>query len=892
MSDRHLFTRWATVAFLACFFTTGLPKSLAQPPETGIAAQMPNSPTNNRDLQAADRELEALSRQPFETPIFAQKSQLQNLYRRYEKYNHKPGLALTRLELAWVAYHDADYAEADRQLRATENQFNPAMSAYWRGKSLRGLLQLEAGRPQEALNNLLMTQANFHSWPQQQVKQVGLANAYRSLGQYRKSAGFATSASRLGASHRVRAEALQILGDTAFEVGQFDEAIGHYEEALSYSKKFGNTYGRRNQFTSIHLLTQLGRAYQAIGKTAEADRATNQSVQLAEQFATPQQAIVLVLALNAAAMVNLDAGRPAIALGQLEQAQKIAESRNQNLTGNITTLLNFGHYYQKNNDLDRAKPYYEKARELADRIGDRAAEARANSALGQLQLKQQKTKEAIQSLSRSIELFETLRPELKDAQRLTIAETQTQTYQLLQTAHIQDNNPNQALVTTERARARALVDLLSQRNISKSLDTNTAISNRSDGTNIRITSPNSRTLTYEDLSNPSLPSITLDSIKAAAKTQNATIVTYAITRQLDRPDLESELHTWVIQPNGTIHFRSTDLKRPPDELTTSTITSNTSNSRSRGASLKQLITRSSKTRNSLTAEHERPENYARYSEASRSAHQLLIEPIEALLPKTDRDRVIFVPQGELFLVPFQSLQDAQGQYLIQKHTLQIIPSIQTLTLLKPSPKNSNSPLIVGNPSPMPTDYDALPGSELEATAIAKLFNTNAILGASATKDNILKKMPSASLIHLATHGTMDDRSGSESAIILANTTPNTDKNPLNELNSTLTAAEILDLRLNANLVVLSACNTGRGQITGEGVIGLTRSFLSAGVPSVVVSLWQVPDKPTSALMIAFHENLKKGEDKAQALRQAMLTTMNQYPEPTDWAGFMLVGRSD
>jgi CHAT domain-containing protein len=869
MSDRCLFTRWASAALLACLFTTGLPKP--------ITAQMPNAQPNspnNSDLQTADRELETLSRQPFELPLFTQKSKLQTIYQRYAKYNHKPGLALTRLELAWIAYQDADYAEADRQLRPIENSFSNTMSAYWRSKSLKGLLQLEAGKPREALQNLLLSQANFHSWPQQQAKQIGLANAYRNLGQYRKSAGYATSASRLGASQRLRTEALQILGDTAFEVGQFEEAIGHYEIALGYTKSLGNTYGRRNLFTKIHLLTQLGRAYQALGKTAEAQRATNSSVQLAQQLTSPQQAIVLILALNASAMVNLDAGNQTIALQQLQQAQAISETRTQNLTGNITTLLNLGHYYQKIGDFDQAAPYYEKVRELADRIGDKASEARANSALGQLQLKQNKPKSAIQSLSRSIDLFEALRPELKDAQRLTLAETQTQTYQLLQTALIQDNNPDQALITTERARARALVDLLSQRSQTPK--------------NVGEASPKGN--------REILPTVSLDSIKATAKAQNATIVTYAITRQLDRPDLESELHTWVVQPNGSIHFRTTDLKRPPNELaidqaSVQTAAQTTQNRRSGAATLKQLITRSGKTRSSLT-ESDRPENYARYSEASRAAHQLLIEPIEALLPKNDRDPIIFVPQGELFLIPFQSLQDKQGQYLIQKHTLQIAPSIQTLNFLTPSKKSNPNPLIVGNPSPMPTDYDALPGSELEATAIAKLFNTTAILGVNATKDNILAKMPSASLIHLATHGTMDDRSGSESAIILANTATPTDKNPLNELNSTLTAGEILDLRLNANLVVLSACNTGRGQITGEGVIGLTRSFLSAGVPSLVVSLWQVPDKPTSTLMIAFHENLKKGENKAQALRQAMLTTMQQYPEPTDWAGFMLVGRSD
>ncbi|BDA71624.1 hypothetical protein CAL7716_057900 [Calothrix sp. PCC 7716] len=89
----------------------------------------------------------------------------------------------------------------------------------------------------------------------------------------------------------------------------------------------------------------------------------------------------------------------------------------------------------------------------------------------------------------------------------------------------------------------------------------------------------------------------------------------------------------------------------------------------------------------------------------------------------------------------------------------------------------------------------------------------------------------------------------------------------------MTAGEILDLKLNAELVVLSACDTGRGRITGDGVIGLSRALISAGVPSVLVSLWSVPDAPTSLLMTEFYKNLQKNLDKAQALRQAMLTTL-------------------
>jgi hypothetical protein len=98
--------------------------------------------------------------------------------------------------------------------------------------------------------------------------------------------------------------------------------------------------------------------------------------------------------------------------------------------------------------------------------------------------------------------------------------------------------------------------------------------------------------------------------------------------------------------------------------------------------------------------------------------------------------------------------------------------------------------------------------------------------------------------------------------------------------------------LNAELVVLSACNTGIGDITTDGVIGLARPFIANGVPSVVVSLWSVYDDTTSTLMIEFYKHLGKTSDKAQALRQAMLTMIKNKNNPVDWSGFLLVGEAD
>jgi CHAT domain-containing protein len=178
---------------------------------------------------------------------------------------------------------------------------------------------------------------------------------------------------------------------------------------------------------------------------------------------------------------------------------------------------------------------------------------------------------------------------------------------------------------------------------------------------------------------------------------------------------------------------------------------------------------------------------------------------------------------------------------------------------------------------------SLPDAEEEAKAIASLLNTKALIGNQATKLAIIQQMPKARIIHLATHGLMHNEQGLKSAIALA---------PSGQDNGLLTAEEILNLKLNAELVVLSACNTGRGKITGDGVIGLSRSLIRAGVPSVIVSLWSVPDSPTASLMTEFYRQLQHNPDKAQALRQAMLSTMKQHPDPRDWAAFTLIGEAD
>jgi CHAT domain-containing protein len=194
------------------------------------------------------------------------------------------------------------------------------------------------------------------------------------------------------------------------------------------------------------------------------------------------------------------------------------------------------------------------------------------------------------------------------------------------------------------------------------------------------------------------------------------------------------------------------------------------------------------------------------------------------------------------------------------------------------------PVVAPAPGEPPQQLSSLPGAEAEAKAIAQILNTQPLISNKATKERVISQMAKARIIHLATHGLLDDfGDGIPGAIAL---TPSQNDNGL------LTAGKILDLKLNAELVVLSACDTGRGKITGDGVIGLSRSLISAGSPSVIVSLWAVPDASTSTLMTEFYRNWQQNSDKAQALRNAMLTTMKKHPNPKNWAAFTLIGEAD
>ncbi len=562
-------------------------------------------------------------------------------------------------------------------------------------------------------------------------------------------------------------------------------------------------------------------------------------------------------------------GKQGLALQSLEQAVSLAQITGDQ-AGLGSSLNAMGDVYRHFGESQKALESYQQALEIRRNIGDKAGEGMTLNNIGYTQLKAYQFPEATESLSAAIEIWEALRPGLTDENKVSLFETQAATYSYLQQALISQQQEEAALGVAERGRARAFVELLASRLEGKK---------------------------SEEFQSAKPP--TVEEIRRIAQQQNATLVEYSI--------VEDNLYIWVIQPDGIIHLRSVDLTELDLSLSAAAQRSllaardglNRSATQNQGLNALVRGTRGEVEEKQATELQEITSKRFRNRRLWKT-YQLLIEPIEDLLPNHPTDRVIIIPQGALFSVPFSALQDQEGNYLIEKYTLLSAPSIQVLNLAhqkrqKIAQNPSQTALVVGNPvmPSIPPKIDEptsqllpLPGAETEAIAISKLLKTEPLLGIQATETTIVQHMESANIIHLATHGLLQELAhlglGVPGAMALATSTQD---------DGLLTSEEILDLNLQAELVVLSACNTGQGDITGDGVIGLSRSFISAGTPSILVSLWAVNDDSTAVLMQEFYRQLQQNSDKAAALRQAMLITLKEYPQPGDWAAFTLIGEA-
>ena len=834
------------------------------------------------------------------------------------RYRHKHFIITLLTILGLLTYHLLPYPLSALfpfnhslvQAQTLEDQKSVAVSHLYDAENL-----LDQGQSQKALEQLqqILQLIRQFKEPLLEAKIHNLMGyAYNNLGQFKAAeqqflqvleisinlgslAGQGTSYTNLGTLYQ--------------HTGKYSEALSHHQRALKIFEQLEDTESRSS------VLNNLGAVYQNLGQQEEALRLYEEALRSHSNphwQATIKSNIASVLEtkgklsdikgnyssarnyyrkalakyqevlnffeqegkdlqkgriLNLIGSVQNQLQQPQQALYSLHRALDIRRAI-QDRPGELTTLDNFGTVYRGLGEYETALDYYYQALGIArsQNTPEKPEEARILSNIGVTLLKMGRYSQAADAFMEAVDIWESLRPGMTDENKVSWQEKQAQTYAGLQEALVHQNQVEKALEIAERGRARAFVELIAS--------------------SLKLPE-------VESYQKPSPPPLTFAQIQNIARRQQATLVEYSYVNQ------GQILYIWVIQPDGTLTFRAVDVDSlelieivpaADDNTSENTINRNSSSTKNSPSDAQRIIARRQR----------------RAWRENKRLYKLLIEPIVDLLPKNANDHIIFMPQGDLFEVAFPALQNQQDQYLIEKHTILISPSIQVLDLTEQKRQNliqQLDNLIVGNPKmPIipprlqadPQPLSPLPGTEKEATAIAELLKTQAILGEQATEDLIFQKMPKAKTIHFATHGLLDEIShlGLDIPGALA-FTPATHFNQETAYhNGLLTAKEILDLQLNAELVVLSACNTGRGKITSDGVIGLSRAFISAGVPSIVVSLWFIPDGPSADLMIEFYRQMQQTPDKAIALRHAMLKTMKEHPDPLNWAAFLLIGQAN
>lgn len=318
--------------------------------------------------------------------------------------------------------------------------------------------------------------------------------------------------------------------------------------------------------------------------------------------------------------------------------------------------------------------------------------------------------------------------------------------------------------------------------------------------------------------------------------------------------------------------------------------------------------------------------------AAIELYDFLISPVANALPAAGQT-IAVVPDGPLWRLPFAALLDKKGRRLVESHPLTYAVSASGLSAgIARERRRDGKALIFGNPNTKETrgcsgeqlSWPQLPGAESEARAIAARFAERAVLRTGGETTPLLLEAwhDDFSVLHFAVHGYACAAEPLDSFLVLGEYDP---KNwnlvgtklmewahpgaPAIEVDEEesrrftkglwpgflkyedkLSARKIFaNYRLKADLVMLSACDTGLGKISAEGAVGFARAFIASGARTIGLSLWPVPDEPTKYLMDIFYENYLRDGDKARALQAAMLATEQKYSSTVAWAGFVLLG---
>ena len=540
--------------------------------------------------------------------------------------------------------------------------------------------------------------------------------------------------------------------------------------------------------------------------------------------------------------------------------------------GEAVCYGNLGTVYLSLGESAKAREYHEIALAISREISYLAGEAELHLGLAHDAILENNNDDALSNLQASISKYEKMRGFLgrNDQFKISLLDQHSDSYQLLSGMYCLVGNTKEALCVLELERGRALADLISGQYSAQ------------------------QQISVNPLSWPDIERIVKNEIDC-----NCLYMSY----------FRQDMFLWVLKGNRPTLFRKVDvnecfvkkgLERNVDEVFSEKTFRRFNVLRQeqcedRSLSFLKADDSAHKASGEASSagfrllETEEEEDLQPVPSLAE-CYQMIIAPVAKFL---DEPELVIVPHRSLYKVPFAALKDESEAYLSQTYRIRIIPSLSTLGLIHDSPADYHSQtgaLIVGDPDVGDVLYKGreaspcrLPSARKEAEMIAELLGAEPLLEERATKQAVLQRMPSVSLVHFAAHGHAE-----RGEIALAPERPS-NVTPC-EKDYLLTMDDISQIQLRAKLVVLSCCHSAQGQVRAEGVVGIARAFLGSGARSVLVALWAIPDEATEQLMSRFYKHLVRGESASESLHQAVKwMRSNGYHDLGNWAPFMLIG---
>jgi CHAT domain-containing protein/Flp pilus assembly protein TadD len=677
-------------------------------------------------------------------------------------------------------------------------------------------------------------------------------------------------------------------------LGQSAEALALYEQARQIRRQIGDRSGLAKVGASISgLQHEAGQEQEAL-KGYEAALAT-----VRELGEKPSEASLL----NNLSVVLRALGRNTEARTRLQEALKVTRSLGRR-TDEAFALGNLAYSYQVEGRAAEAESTYREALKIADETGLPETAFRCWFGLGLLHRQQKQWRTAARDLAKATGLIDRIRGDVREQSlQTTFFEQYVSPFHLQAECLLAAGEPAAAYLAAERARARALVDVL--RNGKVSITKSLTPKEREGEEKLagRVSA-----LTAELQDARFLPTDQQLAREGQLTESREALEQYRRQLFLAHPQLASQRGQFA--PATLTQLNASLFRQEPGLCLLSylvgyreTLLFAITRGKTAGGPATLHVYHVPITRKDLG---ERAETFwmecsqagGNYRAPGQRLFQDLIQP--AARDLAGKTQVVVVPDGPLHSLPFQALVDAQGKHLVERVPLSYAPSATALLPMlrlgeqrRAAQPAAASLLAFGRPKLDPTLSD-LPATEAEVRTIARLFPKGAevITGPEASEERFKAAAPGARCLHLATHGLVNEKAPLYSALALAHG---------KEEDGRLEARELMDLDLRADLVVLSACETALGKnVRGEGVLGLAWSLFVAGAPSSVVSRWQVEDETTGGLMVQFYRRLlptpgarQKAPplSRAAALRAAQLAVMKdgKHAHPYYWAPFGLLG---